>query len=201
MKQSLLVTGSSSIPVEIFKGVAIERRDLETTHEEADVIIPRQVVDAATQVSKCIKVFCDDTDVFILLIHYYQLCSLTCIVLMEGTSRMRAVIDIGVTAKQHAYIAGQLLAAHALTGCDTVALMWGIGKTKAVKVLLSGYKRLKMGNTEMPMDEVLLEATQFVARCYGCASSENMYVTRCDVWIGKTSRVYCKGYIANCEGI
>ena len=124
MKHSLLVTGSSSIPVEIFKGVAIERRDLETTHEEADVIIPRQVVDAATQGSKCIKVICDDTDVFILLIPYYQQCSLTCIVLMEGTSRMRAVIEIGATAKQHADIAGQLLAAHALTGCDTVAFVW-----------------------------------------------------------------------------
>ena len=86
MKHSLLVTGPASITVEIFKGVAIERRDLETTHEEADVIIPRQVVDAATHGSTCIKVICDDTDVFILLIHYYQQCSLTCIVLMEGTA-------------------------------------------------------------------------------------------------------------------
>ena len=101
---------------------------------------------------------------------------------------MRAVINIGATTKQHADTAGQLLAAHALTSCDTVAFVWGIGKTKAVKVLLSGCKRLKMGNTVMPMDEVLLEATQFVARCYGCASSESMSVTRYDVWIGKTSR-------------
>ena len=66
---------------------------------------------------------------------------------------MQAVIDIGATAEQHADSAGQLLAAHALMVCDTVAFMCGIGKTKAVKVLLSGCKRLKMGNTEMPMDE------------------------------------------------
>ena len=38
------------------------------------------------------------------------------------------------------------------------------------------------------MDEVLLEATQFVARCYGCASSESMSATRYEVWIGKTSK-------------
>ena len=75
-----------------------------------------------------------------------------CIVLMEGTSRMRAVIDIGATAKRYADIAGQLLAAHALTGCDTVAFMWGIRKAKAVKVLLSGCELLKMGNTEIPME-------------------------------------------------
>ena len=65
--------------------------------------------------------------------------------------------------------------------------MWGIGKAKAVKVRLPGCKLLKMGNTEMPMDEVLLEATQFVARCYGYASSESMSATRYEVWIGKTS--------------
>ena len=101
---------------------------------------------------------------------------------------MRAVIDIGATAKQHSDSAGQLLAAHALTSCDTVAFMWGIGKAKAVKVLLSGGKLLKMGNTEMPMDDVLLEATHFVARCYGWASSESMSATRYDVWIGKISK-------------
>ena len=63
----------------------------------------------------------------------------------------------------------------------------GNRKAKAVKVRLPGCKLLKMGNTEMPMDEVLLEATQFVARCYGCASSESMSATRYEVWIGKTS--------------
>ena len=65
MKHSLLVTGPASIPVEIFKRVAIERRDLETTHEAADVINPRQVVDAITQGSRCFEVICDDTDVLI----------------------------------------------------------------------------------------------------------------------------------------
>ena len=59
--------------------------------------------------------------------------------------------------------------------------MWGIGKSKAFKVILSGCKLLKMGNTDMPMDEVLLEATQFVARGYGCASSESMSATRYEV--------------------
>ena len=97
---------------------------------------------------------------------------------------MRAVIDIGATVKQHACIAGQLLATHALTGCGTVAFMWGIGKAKAVKCC----KLLKMGNTEMPIDEVLLEATQFVARCYGCGNSESMSATRYEVWIGNISK-------------
>jgi len=134
-KHRLLVTIPSSVPVEIFKGIVIERKDLESTHEEADVIIPRQVVDVATQGSTCIKVISDDIVVFILLVYYYQKCSLTCTLLMESNSKSRTLTDTGATAKQHADIACQLLAAHALTVCDTVAFMWGIGKTKAVKVL------------------------------------------------------------------
>ena len=63
-------------------------------HEEADVILHRQVVDDAAQGQKCIKVICDNKDVFILLIHYlnYQQCLLTCNILMEGTSTTRDVI-------------------------------------------------------------------------------------------------------------
>ena len=38
------------------------------------------------------------------------------------------------------------------------------------------------------MDEVLLEATQFVARCCGSASSESLSATRYEVWISKTSK-------------
>ena len=72
-KHSLLVTGPSSIPVEIFKGIVIERKDLELTHEEADVIIPIQVVRAGTQGSTCMKVISDDTDVFILLVYYQKM--------------------------------------------------------------------------------------------------------------------------------
>ena len=56
------------------------------------------------------------------------------------------------------------------------------------KVFLPGCKLLKIGNTDVPMDEVLLEATQSVARCYGCASSERMSATRYEVWIGNISK-------------
>ena len=103
-KHRLLVTGPSSEPIEIFKGVGIQRKDLELTHEEADVIIPSQVVDAATQGSMCIKAIRDDTDAFILHVHYYIKCSLKCKELMEGSSKSRTLTDIGETANQHADI-------------------------------------------------------------------------------------------------
>ena len=64
----------------------------------------------------------------------------------------------------------------------------GNRESKSSSSALPGCKLLQMGNTDMPMDEVLLEATQFVAMCYGCASSESMSATRYEVWIGKTSK-------------
>ena len=85
----------------------MERRHLDTIHNEVDVILPRQVVDAATQGSKRIKICCDDKDVFILLIHYLptKKAYFYALILMEGTtSRTRAVTDIGTTTKQHLQI-------------------------------------------------------------------------------------------------
>ena len=66
----VLETGAAPTPVEIFKGIVMERRYLETIHKEVDPIIPRQVVDAAAQGAKWIKVICDNKDVFILWTHY-----------------------------------------------------------------------------------------------------------------------------------
>ena len=78
-----------------------------------------------------ISVISDDTDVFILLVHFYHDKELTCHVTMEATSKERKSIDIQATARLHNDIAGQLPAAHALSGCDTVAQLWGIGKSRS----------------------------------------------------------------------
>jgi hypothetical protein len=44
---NLVVTGKADIPFEIRQGERVERLDLRTDHEEADVIIPHQVVQFA----------------------------------------------------------------------------------------------------------------------------------------------------------
>ena len=105
-KHWLLVTGIASTPLNIVKVIAMEKRYIETSYKEVDAIIPRQVVDAAAQGAKWIKVFCDDKDVFNLLIYYLPTNRAYCYatVLMEGTSRTRDVIDIGTTARQQLQI-------------------------------------------------------------------------------------------------
>ncbi|KAH3727503.1 hypothetical protein DPMN_053442 [Dreissena polymorpha] len=48
------------------------------------------------------------------------------------------VIDICKTAQKHINIATDLLSAHAISGCDTVAGYCGIGKGTVIKMLNTG---------------------------------------------------------------
>jgi hypothetical protein len=173
----LVVTECDAVPVMVSEGVVTEREDLTTTHEEADVIMVQHVIRMADSTQK-MKVICDVTDVFILLVHYYTMLSLTCQLTMEDTSPKRAVVDIGETAKKHAQIAPYLLAAHCLTGCDTVAHLCGIGKTTVVKVLLAGHTLTIIGSSNANEDDILEEATAFIAACYGIQNKGTMSQAR-----------------------
>ena len=100
--------------------MVIHRADMKTTHEEADNISVQQIVPAA-QNKVCIKVICDDIDVFALLLHHYNMNSLKCKVYMEGTSLKRNIFAIGATVAKDKEIVPKLIAVHVLTGCDTVS--------------------------------------------------------------------------------
>ena len=122
---SLTVAGTEFVPVKIVGATVIERRDLSSSHEEADTIIAQHSM-TRCMVGEVVSVFCDDTDVFALLLHFVaemkpndQLC-------MCSTVKDRAVIDIMQSVKVHTSIVPDLLAIHALTWADTSARikMW-----------------------------------------------------------------------------
>lgn len=52
---------------------------------------------------------------------------------MEPTQKQRTAIDIKATAEKNVDIVPYLLSAHALSGCDTVASLYGIGKSKVLR--------------------------------------------------------------------
>ncbi|KAK3106543.1 hypothetical protein FSP39_022295 [Pinctada imbricata] len=182
---TLLITGSHEAPTEVTKGVQIQRTDLRTNHEEADVIIPNQLMYAVSCGCKDITVICDDTDVFVLLLHFYDLKQLDCELHMEGTTAERTIIDIAATAKTHSAIIPQLLAAHALSGCDTVARYNGIGKVKVVQKLLKGYSLTNFGEVNSDFEEVVTEATEFIGACYGQKNLDSMSDVRFSIWLNK----------------
>ena len=70
----LVDTGRDPVPVELCHGLTIGREDLRNAHEEAVVIIIHQmlsIVESSTN-DISISVISDDTDVFVLLIHFYH---------------------------------------------------------------------------------------------------------------------------------
>jgi len=58
-------------PIEISRGVVIQRNDIATTHEETDNIIVQQAVQVAVIEQKHVTIPADDTDVYALLLHHY----------------------------------------------------------------------------------------------------------------------------------
>ena len=68
-KHSLVIAGVGDVPVEIDRGVRIDRHDLCSSHEEADILITQHAI-ALGLLGKSVNVVCDDTDVF--LVQFYN---------------------------------------------------------------------------------------------------------------------------------
>ena len=83
-----------------------------------------------------IRVFSDDTDVFVLLVYWVYRAAIRCKVQMERWDGM--VLDINATCTNLGLKCLQLLGMHALSGCDTTSYPYGKGKIRALNTLLSG---------------------------------------------------------------
>ena len=94
-EKKFVITSQGKCPVQVHLGIKTLRHGMSTTHEEADVIIPQQVITTIEEGATCLKVVSDDTDVFVLLLHFYVQQSLSPTVFLKGTDSNRNVIDIG----------------------------------------------------------------------------------------------------------
>ena len=74
---------------------------------------------------------------------------------MEVTSSHRTEADIGKTMEVHKGTIRNVLASHAITGCDTVPCLFGIGEISALKILKDGYTLVSLGNQRADFNEVL----------------------------------------------
>ena len=90
-----------NVSVQITPDLKINCRDLSSSHVEADVIIA-QLAAAMSLEDKSVCVVCDDTDVFVLLIHFSnRMCINQAPMIMASPARDRAVTDIRSTAALH----------------------------------------------------------------------------------------------------
>lgn len=132
-----------------------------------------------------IKILSDDTDVFVLLVHFYRKLKLKCAMWMESVDKEK-LSDIAASVHNLGTQADSLLAVHCLTGCDTTSQLFGIGKYKAIKVLRSGVELKHLGCVESSMQQCITECTKFIAHCYGYKKEvRNMTDVRHKVWLSK----------------
>ena len=166
-QKKLVVTSSKPSPQQCQNGLIIERADLKTTHEEADVIIPMQVLAAIDDGREDIAICCDDTDVFVLVSYLYHRESWESNVFIKGFSKDAELISIQKTVDKHREIMPSLPACHILSGVDTVPQMFRIGKKKALTAVKQT-SLVKLMLKESTQEEYMAEAKAFVAKCYGC---------------------------------
>ena len=177
---TLIITGTHPVPIQIQSGILSQRVDLMITHKEADTMIIRQIIQA--DMSQ-VLVVADDTDVFILLCHFVAHGDIKGQVVMISPIKGRLMIDINATVNKSRPIMSNLLSAHGLTGCNTVATYHRSGKGTVIKVLNKKQINLdKIGNVACPFHEVIDQATKFLLCCYGCEEYKTMTEARQKVW-------------------
>ena len=151
---TLFITGQEKT-VEITSGNIIERQEMYTTHEEADNIVVQQAFLAASMGASGVAVVADDTDVWALLLHYYMEQRVAIPFIMKSPINGRSVIDIKQTSLKYAELIPNLLAAHSLSGCDTVSGFFGIGKKTVLHILREGYSLSLLGDVTAPWHDVV----------------------------------------------
>ena len=131
---------------------------------------------------------CEDTDVFVLLTAYILKYSIESLVLMEAFASNRLMVDINKTAKKNAEIVASLIAAHALSGCDSVPKLFGIAKKKIVSVLLQGFLLQKLCDIQSEKALIIKECSKFVAACSGFKGNLNLTKARFFFWVKKKKK-------------
>ena len=107
---------------------------------------------------------------------------------METFDSNRSVIDINEISRKNADIVSSLIAAHALSGCDSVPKLFGIGKKTVVKILKQNISLTRLGNTNSPIKEIYEESSRLVAACYGVKNETSLSKVRFTVCGKRTGK-------------
>ena len=94
---------------------------------------------------------------------------------------------IPATVQSLKNIIAELLPVHALSGCDTVPMCHGIGKTKMLKAVKSNQCSLHLlGDVDASMEDITIQATAFICRCCNIPDVATMTEARIKAWLTKT---------------
>jgi hypothetical protein len=167
------------------------REDGGFTHDEADVTMIAYMLQAAESGKAVIRILCDDTDVFVLLVYWtwkMQLYS-TCNVRMERWNGV--VLDVNATCLQLGSKCLEILGMHAITGCDTVSYPFSKGKIGALKTLKAGdFPGLDsvLGEQDVTSVDLMATGQQFFAAMYAQPPGTSVNVARYKIYSRKKGK-------------
>ena len=180
--KKIITTGPDPRPIDLGSDAQLPP----LTHEEADVLMAHHTINEALAGHSSIKVVSDDTDVLVILAHHLHAKTnnmpSTVQLYMESCTKNRTVIHINEVVKKHAKVMPNLLAMHALTGCDSVSSFSGIGKTTALKQLQSFANPIELGNPSTPLDEVVNSCLPYVCHLYRQQSCDSLNTIRTNIF-------------------
>ena len=155
--------------------------DNEFGYEEADLSIIAYANQVAKTGTRHLQILADDTDIFILLLYWYWLTKHSALITMRRFDGR--VIDIAATAMTLGNSCKNILAIHALTGCDTVSYPFGKGKIKAITLLKNNQCDLHLiGNIETPHSLLFEKSRNFFCLLYGGKCGMTMNDLRCSLF-------------------
>ena len=96
---------------------------------------------------------------------------------MEDFIEGKSLISIRKMVEEHKDLRSSLLAVHALTGCDAIPKMFGIGKGQALNVMKKCTLQ-RLGGKDASYTNFMEESKKFVSHCYGMtevSSSSNRF--------------------------
>ena len=151
-------------------------------HEEADVTIISYVLQAVGEGKNVVRVFCDDTDVFVLPVFWMWRNQLVDTCQMQIERWDGTVLDINQTCIKLGSKCLQLLGMHALTGCDTTSFPFNKGKVSALSVIEAGdFPGLfhVLGEEDAMRWDLLEVGLSFFCALYGQKQGTPMEDARC----------------------
>lgn len=164
--QELVIAGGSETPDLAVSSVSGILHHLCSTHEEADTRIVLHANDLVSQGHEHLVVHSRDTDVLLLLIHHV----IAEVWMVAGTKQKPKYIPVHqIRESLNPQVCRNLLAYHAITGCDSTSQFSGHGKKKTWMIYKSQPDLL---NAFTDSDSTAFtKAEEFVVKIYSPSSS------------------------------
>ena len=145
------------------------------THEEADITLCSHMLKAASSSAETVRIVCDDTDVFVLLVYWTWRKTIRKNIQMEKWDGM--VLGVHATVVKLGDKCGQLPGMDALSGCDTVSYPYGKGNKSALKVLMNhdidGLQDV-LGEPDISQGQLKATAGAFFLALYGQKKTDSL---------------------------